>query len=155
MAADAGRPEATERAASLAAELGIELEWIAGTGKGGRITVADVRATGSDRLGPDGERLWEDVKAYLEEFGLWRDVYGDLLDRYVRNLMRSRWARERAERNPTVKGSTGQPVANPLFAVARAAELDAHRYAEALLLTPEALKKELTETGGKDDGVGF
>jgi phage terminase small subunit len=161
--ASKGRPNVTERAAGLAKELKLNLAAIEGTGKDGRITVADVRAVGelSDGnpppiLPPVGKRLWLEVRSYLEDFDLWRPVYADLLERYVRNLVRSRWARGIAEANPTVEGSTGQMVANPLFQVARNAELDAHKYAEALLITPEALKRHLRGVASpEEDDLGF
>ena len=163
MSAGDSQVNATERAVEVAEELGVELAGLEGTGSGGRITVNDVRSLADASLeGPSatltsaGRKIFSDVQAYLEEFDLWRPIYGALVERYVRNLVRSRTLREQAERNPTVDGSMGQTVANPLFAVARNAELDAHKFAESLMLTPEALKKHLRGAAGDDgDDIGF
>lgn len=155
-------PNSTPRAAEVAKELGVDLASIEGTGKDGRITVNDVRSQAEAGLGPPptltpaGRRIWNDVEEYLEELGLWRPVYSALLERYVRNLVRSRWARGIAEAKPTVEGSQGQEVANPLFAVARNAELDAHKYCESLLLTPAKLKEHLRgDEGEEEEDLGF
>lgn len=63
------------------------------------------------------------------------------LERYVRHVTLSRLSRvERAGRLTTI-GSTGNLVAHPGIKTERDADTDAHRYAEALLLTPAARQK--------------
>ncbi len=162
--ASAVKPSATKRAIEVAEEHGINVEEIPGTGKDGKVTVDDVRAAVDELLDYEepqlteaGMRIYMDVKAYLEEFELWKPVFKPLLERYVQNLTRANWARRKAESRPTTKGSTKQTVANPMFGVARNAELDAHKYAQDLLITPKALKEHLQgagESGGEDD-LGF
>ena len=93
--------------------------------------------------------LWRGARAQLERQGTWQESDLPCLERYVRAVERAAEARRTAEAEPLVVGSTGQPVAHPMFQVARQAELDAHKYATALLLTPEARAKHGIEP---DDG---
>ena len=158
----AAEVDATPAAAAMAEDMGIGLEDVEGSGKDGRITVDDVRSLAdklldpTPQLTPAGRKIWDEVREYLEDHGIWNDVHAPLLERYVRNLVRANWARERAEKRPTVKGSTKQTVANPLFAVARNSELDAHKYAEALLITPKAMREHLQDGEDPDDDeLGF
>lgn len=69
-----------------------------------------------------------------------------LAERYVRCLSRARKFYAQAEAKPWATGSMGQQVAHPAFKLAREAEQDAHRYAEALYLTPKSAREAgLTE----------
>jgi pyruvate/2-oxoglutarate dehydrogenase complex dihydrolipoamide acyltransferase (E2) component len=153
---------ATNRARELAEELDVDLADVDGTGKDDRATVEDVRkvaarkATGRPAdFGPDEEAIWDEVVAYLERYGLWDPLFAPLLERYIRRLLRSADARERAEAEPVVEGSTGQMKANPFFRIEFDADTEAHKYAEALLLTPEMLQRHLKGEDEGDDDVGF
>lgn len=108
-------------------------------------------------LGDAGLRIWHQAKDELEGEGLWRESYFPLLERYVRNILRGEEQRKVAEREPTTTGSQGQLVPHPAQKLAREAELDAHRYAESLLLTPAARRKHEKEAQGGDDSedLGF
>ncbi|HXS32260.1 MAG TPA: P27 family phage terminase small subunit [Solirubrobacterales bacterium] len=154
---------ATARAQEVADELGVDLAEVTGTGKGDRATVDDVREHAAQLtigrpadFGPEQIAVWEEIEAYLDGHGLWNPLFAPLLERYIRRLDRSKDARERAEEKPVVKGSTGQMKANPFFRVEHDADVEAHKYAEALLLTPEMLQRHLKGSGGEDDDdIGF
>ncbi len=93
------------------------------------------------------KRLWRLTRKQLQEAGVWRDSDAALLERYVRALERARVARgelwdEDLERMVlTTVGSQGQLVQHPNVKTAREAERDAHEYAKALLLSPDARQK--------------
>lgn len=154
---------ATTKAQALAEELGIGLAEVEGSGKDDRATVADVRRAAAEKgtgrpadFGADEAAIWDEVVEYLERYGLWNPLFAPLLERYIRRLHRSTDARERAEAEPVVEGSTGQMKANPFFRIETDADAEAHKYAEALLLTPEMLQRHLKgEDEDGDDGVGF
>jgi pyruvate/2-oxoglutarate dehydrogenase complex dihydrolipoamide acyltransferase (E2) component len=154
---------ATRKARDLADELGVDLADVEGTGKDDRATVADVRATAAAQsstgrpadFGPDEATIWDEVIAYLEGFKLWNPLFAPLLERYIRRLKRAEDARRRAEEEPVIAGSTGQKKASPFFRIEAEADADAHKYAEALMLTPEMLQRHLKGEDDDDDGVGF
>lgn len=155
----------TPKAKLLAEELGLDLAAIDGTGKDDKVTVEDVKKADREQsLGerpPDitgrGKRIWNEVKAFLEDEDLWQPVFGEVLANYVRCILIADDARKAIEKSGlTTTGSTGQKVAHPNVKMRRDAELDVLKYAQALLITPEAQKK-LQGAGDDpdDEGLGF
>jgi P27 family predicted phage terminase small subunit len=125
-------------------------------------------------LDDESVRLWRKTKRQLNAQGTWQDSDAPLLERYIDALQRAREARARIEWREglgeaqsqageertfwgwTALGSQRQLVQHPDVKTLREAQQDAHRYAEALLLTPAARERasvEPPETGGKF-GVG-
>ena len=97
------------------------------------------------------EKLWFAVQKHLRAQGTWSNTDAPLLESYVRSVLLARLARAAAGSEPFITGSRGQPVAHPGLKMARDAEADAHRYAGALLLTPEARKRhELAPDSDRD-----
>jgi P27 family predicted phage terminase small subunit len=94
-----------------------------------------------DDLDEAAKALWRRVQRHLREQRTWQDTDAELLESYVRAIALARTARLTAAASPFVEGSKGQLVAHPGLKVAAEAERDAHRYATALLLTPEARKR--------------
>jgi P27 family predicted phage terminase small subunit len=103
--------------------------------------------------GPAGAAIWRSVQRSLRDSDQWDDNFAPLLERYVLALLRWTKYRALADAEPTTRGSMGQLVQHPYVKTAREAEHDAHRYAQALLLTPEARKK-LARAAEADDGGG-
>lgn len=157
--------KATEKARTCADTLGVDLAAVTGTGKDGKITVADVRRAAAEgersQTGPDlgerGNRIRGDVEAYLREHRLTEDVHREQIELYVMAVLRAIDKRREADHEPTVLGSKGQVVLNPVCKIANEATLEAHRWAESLLLTPSALKRHLQAAEGDDDDddLGF
>lgn len=100
-------------------------------------------ATGppSDITGRWARNLWRKTRKQLQEQGTWQDSDVPALERYIRVLLMAKEAREQVDGKLVVRGSKEQDVAHPLLKVLRDAETDAHKYAEALLLTPAARKR--------------
>lgn len=98
-------------------------------------------------LDADSRKLWKARRKQLEADDLWHPSIADALERYVRACERARLAREGIPRGRdgrpllTAEGSKGQVVQHPNVKTAREAERDAHEYAGALLLTPEARRR--------------
>jgi len=107
-------------------------------------------------LDPAGRELWAAAQRHLRAQETWQDADAPLLESYVRAVCLSRTAREAAAEEPFVEGSKGQLVAHPGLRVAAEAERDAHRYATALLLTPEARQRhEIRSPIESDNGLPF
>ena len=53
--------------------------------------------------------------------------------------------------NPISNGSKGQPVPHPALKIARLAEQDAQKYAEALLLTPAKRRQHGVQAADSED----
>jgi P27 family predicted phage terminase small subunit len=102
-------------------------------------------------LDREGALLWHQTQRQLRRQGSWQDTDREALERYVRAVTLYRSARVAAESEPFVEGSKGQLVAHPGMKLAREAAQDAHRYAEALLLTPEARKRHGIEAPAADE----
>lgn len=159
---------ATEKAAKLARKHGLKLREIKGTGKGGKVVIADVKKAAkkaeieatfgecpADITG-QGERIWAEVKSFLESQKLWDPVFSEVLANYVRSILAAATARaELEETGTTTTGSQGQKVAHPTVKLRRDAELDALKYAQALLITPEAQQRHRGEDDDPDEGLGF
>lgn len=156
--------KATRKAADLAEKLGLDLDSIEGTGKDGKVLVGDVkRADLEQSLGQrpadiegQGIRIWNDVKGFLETEDLWQPVFGEVLANYVRSVLVAQEARKQIKKSgSTTNGSQGQLVAHPNVKLRRDAELDVLKYAQALLITPEAHKRIAGQTEDDDEGLGF
>ena len=107
--------------------------------------------------------LWRRIRDDLRARSLWRDTDAGVLERYVRSESRARQAYAQITSHDgslelTTVGSQGQLVEHPAIKIARAAELDCQKYAEALLLTPAArqrhqLESEVAARTGLDAGL--
>lgn len=95
--------------------------------------------------------IWRRTIKQLKELGFFEDADLPLIERYVLALEMARrqrekivelealegtWVGEELHLGAYTTGSTGQLVAHPAVKMARDAEADAQKYAEALLLTP-------------------
>lgn len=85
--------------------------------------------------------LWNLTWRALMAQGTWQPSDVEALARYVAAVQTARTMRTAAQDRPWVEGSTGQLVAHPGWKVAADADRDAHRYAEALLLTPASRRR--------------
>lgn len=96
-------------------------------------------------LDAESKRLWRSTIAYLTEQGTWQESDAGVLERYVRAVQLERDCRGWLQETGIVtSGSMGQPTKHPLEQVRRDALSDAHKFAEALLLTPSTrLRHEL------------
>ena len=95
-------------------------------------------------------RLWRKVLSVLDERGDLRSEYLEPVEIYVENVVQARRLRAQIK-EPMVRGSQGQPVANPMFDLVRRHENDAARLAGELLLTPRSRKRAgLAESVGDD-----
>ena len=156
--------KATRKAVELAAELGLDLDSIDGSGKDGKVLVNDVRiadleqSVGNPPADLEGRsiRIWNEVKAHLEAEDVWEPVFGEVLANYVRAVVLADEARKSVEESgPTTVGSQGQIVAHPNVKLRRDAELDVLKYAQALLITPEAHKRIAAVGEDDDEDLGF
>jgi P27 family predicted phage terminase small subunit len=102
---------------------------------------ADRPIPAPDDLDAEANVLWRATQRHLRAQGTWQDADAPLLESYVRSVTVARAARLAAKSESFVEGSEGQLVAHPGLSVAAEAERDAARYAQALLLTPEARKR--------------
>jgi P27 family predicted phage terminase small subunit len=100
-------------------------------------------------LDKESKDLWALTKRQLQAQGTWKESDAAVLERYVRALERARIARadlvvpsgKSTAIKLTTTGSTGQLVQHPSVKTAREAELDAQKYADSLLLTPDARRR--------------
>jgi P27 family predicted phage terminase small subunit len=86
---------------------------------------------------PDARKLWHATQRQLRRQGTWQPQDATLLASYVRAVQLAQSARKAAEDTPFVPGSRGQLTVHPGVKLSHEAARDAHRYAEALLLTPQ------------------
>ncbi len=110
-------------------------------------------------LGQKARENYHRTVALMESEGYWNDAYAAVLERYARALERAEDGRKlAAHEGMTTRGSQGQLVEHPGVKSEREADRDAHRYAQALLLTPESRKAELArkpkDSGALSDIVG-
>lgn len=103
-------------------------------------------------LDSSSKKLWRATIEQLEQQRTWAVSDLPLLERYVRAVQAERQAREdmaksedQLARRRLARGSTGQLVTHPLEAIRQKADADAHKYAEALLLSPAARKRTEVE----------
>ena len=133
---------ASARAASLAAELGLGPS-IEGTGRGGAVTVADVRAAAAavaapGGLGDAGARLWRSIRnAVAPDFELdeREEAILELACRQADDL--ALVERVIGDEGAAASGSTGQRVVHPAVQEARQARLAIGRLLGLLDLTEE------------------
>lgn len=95
-------------------------------------------------------RVYVAARLELEQRGAWTRIAAEQLETVVRNMAAADNAREAAERKPTVDGSTGQTVANPLWNVALRLDAQALATARSLKLTPDTRG---TSAATPDDGA--
>ena len=85
-------------------------------------------------FGPDERDVWTAAQKQLRAQGTWTGRSdGPLLEAYVRNVVAGRAARREGN-----------------LKVAAESERDSHRYATALLLTPESRKRHNVKAAGND-----
>lgn len=82
-------------------------------------------------------RVYRAGRAELEQRGAWTRLAAEELEALVRNMAQADKARSAAEMQPTLEGSTGQTVANPLYAIAVKLDAQALITARTLKLTPD------------------
>lgn len=109
-----------------------------------------------DRIeGDRWRRLYVACRLELEQRGQWTKLAAEQLEVLARTMSQADTAREACEREPVVKGSTGQPVPNGLWSTMRTLDAQALAIARALKLTPDTRG---TSAGNVDDelpaGVG-
>lgn len=138
---------ASPQAKRLADELGLDVELIEGTGRGGAVTLADVRRVAPPKAPADleatGRELW---RAIVAEYELRADELRLLTEacRTTDELERLRHAL--AASDPVVEGSKGQVRPHPLIA-----EIRAHRLALRGLLASIGI--EDADAEGGDEGA--
>lgn len=86
---------------------------------------------------PRWRRLFVACRIELEQRGDWTALAREQLEAMVRKMAAAEEAATKAERDPVVRGSTGQAVANPLFAIWVRLDSEANRLAKTLKLTPD------------------
>jgi P27 family predicted phage terminase small subunit len=106
-----------------------------------------------DDLESTPRKLFRATIRHLERLGVYRSGDEAAVERYVRAVARGRQLRELVDREGMiVTGSHDQPMAHPASRHLRYAELDAHRFAEALFLTPKSRAQAgITMTDDDDD----
>lgn len=141
---------ASSTAAALVGELGIDPATIDGTGRGGKITAADVRAAGAadapevpEGLGEHGQALWGEILAEVHEAeGDWELDRRELhfLERACRVEDELRALEAVIDRDgSTVTGSRGQLVVHPALSEARQLRLVQLRLLSALEIADPAV----------------
>lgn len=86
--------------------------------------------------------LWAECQQQLRDQETWVETDRHTLEEYVRAKFRSHAARGAIGDDMLIPGDRGKGmVANPLVKVARDAELDAQKYADALILTPQLRRR--------------
>jgi hypothetical protein len=95
-------------------------------------------------------RVYVAARLELEQRGDWTRLAAEQLESLVRNMAQADAARELAETTPTVTGSTGQTVANPMYAIATKLDAQALITARTLKLTPDTRG---TSASVPDDGA--
>lgn len=104
-----------------------------------------------DRIpGHRWRRVFVAARLELEQRGDWTRLAAEQLEALVRNMAQADSARELAETTPTLLGSTGQTVANPMYAIATKLDAQALITARTLKLTPDTRG---TSASVQDDGA--
>jgi pyruvate/2-oxoglutarate dehydrogenase complex dihydrolipoamide acyltransferase (E2) component len=137
---------ASPQARDLAAELRLDTEAIEGSGKGGAVTLADVRQLAPpeppDDLREAGAELWREVRARWDL----RPDESSILLAACRTLDETADLEAALEGQPAVVvGSKGQPRPNPLYA-----EIRAHRLALRALLDSIGISEAVAEGGNAE-----
>ncbi|MGI8462578.1 MAG: P27 family phage terminase small subunit [Solirubrobacterales bacterium] len=99
-----------------------------------------------DEFPKDMRVIWHAAQRQLRLQGTWENTDCQLLESYVRAILTARRAAAAAADRPFVEGSRGQLVAHPAVKAAAEAERDACRFAQALLLTPDARRRHEVKT---------
>lgn len=86
---------------------------------------------------PRFRKVYAAARLELELRNDWTPLAAEQLESLVLNMEAAEDARGKAKAKPTVDGSMGQPVANPLIAVALRYDAQALANARALKLTPD------------------
>jgi P27 family predicted phage terminase small subunit len=98
--------------------------------------------------------LWHRLQRQARRQGTWQLGDEEILESLVRNVIRAREAREAAKDQSYVRGGNGQLAPHPGLKVADQAEAAIHRYATALILTPEARSRHgIKGVERSDNGV--
>lgn len=95
-------------------------------------------------------RVFVAARLELEQRGDWTRLAAEQLEGLVRDLAQADRCRELAETKPTVEGSTGQTVANPMGAMSLKYTAQANITARTLKLTPDTRG---TSASVPDDGA--
>jgi len=96
-------------------------------------------------------RVYVAARLELEQRGAWTRLAAEQLEALVRNMAAADKARELAEVTPTLEGSTGQTIANPMYGVATKLDAQALITARTLKLTPDT--RGTSATAVPDDGA--
>lgn len=100
-----------------------------------------------------GRAMWRDAVADLQARGVWSPkMCPALLERLVLNRLAAANALVAATAEPVVTGSTGQPTAHPMFAVAARCDQVAMALARQLTLTPQT-RIDLADDEDTPDGL--
>src|SRR4051794_28900543 len=99
-------------------------------------------------FGPDHRDVWSAAQRQLRGQGTWTNTDAPLLEAYCRNVLLARTARVDAARHGLTIGTLGQLHAAAKLKLAAECEVAAHRYAGALLLTPESRRKHGIKPAG-------
>lgn len=113
----------------------------------GRVRAAAKRAADAKRRAegdaeeriatPRFRRVYAAARLELEHRSAFTPLAAEQLETVCLNMEAAEMARAKARSDPLVEGSTGQPVANPLIAVALRYDAQALATARALKLTPD------------------
>lgn len=95
-------------------------------------------------------RVYVAARLELEQRAAWTRMAAEQLEMCVRNMEAADKARTDASKRPLVEGSTGQPVTNPLWALAVKLDAQALITARTLKLTPDTRG---TSASVQDDGA--
>jgi pyruvate/2-oxoglutarate dehydrogenase complex dihydrolipoamide acyltransferase (E2) component len=145
---------ASSKARDLAAEMGIDPDSIEGTGRGGRVTVADVRAAvpadGPAEFGPAGQELWRQVISHGEEGLILRPDEAAVLATACRTADQITTLEATLARSPAmmIPGSKGQEILHPAIA-----ELRLQRQLLAQLLGRLDVPEHLGDEDGEWDNL--
>jgi hypothetical protein len=99
---------------------------------------------------PRWRRLFAAIRLELEGRGDWTTLAAEQVETLVRNMRAADGARQLAEANPVVKGSTGQAVANPMGGRAVQYDAQALAIARALKITPDTRGTSAPRPGDED-----
>lgn len=104
-------------------------------------------------VGEPWESMWQEAQGQLRDQGTWRVTDAPMLHAMIELRRQAATARREGAAEPIVIGSTGQPSANPLLAVADRAESLAAQLADRLMLTAKARTASERDGGKADDGA--
>lgn len=147
----AGKRFSSPKAKARATELGLDASIIAGTGKGGAITLADVEAVlpaAPDGLDTAGRDLWTAITSDIDQdFELDHRELA-ILERACRQADDVARCEQVVERDgPEATGSAGQPIVSPYLVEARQGRATVSRLLASIKLPEETDLSERSNAG--------